>query len=210
MSVQTLEQYLALLKDHQDLHLSWGEEAARLYAAVFGAGFLPVLADWIALQETSLQREEREDISSLSPSSRQLHSDAQRYAPAYGGAAAGLPGAARPPDETRLLSLGRSPILTIISAAPFLHTHGPHVPAQSSVRIFPFFDFVCSRTTRIKPNSQNAAGPPAAFLISTQRKTGQPMVDRFGGVSFQKRYFEKIVRLQRQRSGAAVMAAAAT
>ena len=106
---------------------------------------------------------------------------AQRYAPAYGGAAAGLPGAARPPDETRLLSLGRSPILTVISAAPFLHTHGPHVPAQSSVRIFPFFDFVCSRTTRIKPNSQNAAGPPAAFLISTQRKTGQPMVDRFGG-----------------------------
>ena len=30
------------------------------------------------------------------------------------------------------------------------------------------------------------------------------------GVSFQKRYFEKIVRLQRQRSGAAVMATAAT
>lgn len=54
--------------------------------------------------------------------------------------------------------------------------------APSSVRIFPFFDFVCSRTTRIKPNSQNAAGPPAAFLISTQRKTGQPMVDRFGGM----------------------------
>lgn len=35
-------------------------------------------------------------------------------------------------------------------------------------------------------------------------------VDRLSGVSFQKRYFEKIVRLQRQRSGAAVMATAAT
>lgn len=75
LSVQTLEQYLALLKDHQDLNLSWGEAAARLYAEVFGAGFLPVLADWIALQETFLQREKRQDISSLSPSGRQLHSD---------------------------------------------------------------------------------------------------------------------------------------
>lgn len=75
LSVQTLEQYLALLKDHQDLNLSWGEAEARLYAEVFGAGFLPVLADWISLQETFLQREKRQDISSLSPSGRQLHSD---------------------------------------------------------------------------------------------------------------------------------------
>ena len=58
--------------------------------------------------------------------------------------------------------------------------------------------------------AQGTIHPAGRHKFFRYTKPVNHSVDRLSGVSFQKRYFEKIVRLQRQRSGAAVMATAAT
>ena len=46
---------------------------AKVYAELFGPGFLPVLEKWITLQEKSLKRVMEYDLSRLDPASAQLH-----------------------------------------------------------------------------------------------------------------------------------------
>ena len=49
------------------------------------------------------------------------------------------------------------------------------------------------------PIKQKAAGKPAAFIVFRHGKTGHPMVDQCGGVSFQKRYCtEQLFYMQRE------------
>ncbi len=72
-SVQTPGQYLALLKDPGKFVCIMGLEHAKVYAELFGPGFLPILEKWITLQEKSLKRVMEYDLSRLDPASAQLH-----------------------------------------------------------------------------------------------------------------------------------------
>ena len=73
LSMQTLDEYMNLLKSNKGFMVSKGVESAKLYATTFGAQFLPLLNNWIKDADSHLEYLIAQDMSKYDEYYRQSH-----------------------------------------------------------------------------------------------------------------------------------------